>query len=69
MQQGIAQGIELGIKQGIEQGIEQGIKQGIAQLIKGLLRQGKLSEQEIADAFSVEVELVRKIKKENDPTE
>ncbi|MEM6261984.1 MAG: hypothetical protein AAGI38_05715 [Bacteroidota bacterium] len=47
-----------------EEGLKKGREQGVEQGIKGLLKLGKLSDQEIADVFSVEVEVVRRVRKE-----
>ncbi|MEM6737558.1 MAG: hypothetical protein AAF620_15965 [Bacteroidota bacterium] len=49
-------------KQGIERGIEQGIEQNKFESISNLVRQGLLTNKQIAEAMNVELSIVNEIK-------
>ncbi len=50
--------------QGIEQGIEKGVEQTKVKMIEGLLKQGLLTEQQIAEVAEVELEHILQVKSE-----
>lgn len=50
-----------GIKEGIKEGIREGIREGIIKSIMKMIKQGKLSYDEIAEGFDVPIDEVRKL--------
>ena len=70
LEQGVKQGLAQGVKQGLEQGVKQGVKQGrevgidekAEKVAVKLLKAGKLSVHDIADAIEKDIAFVERIK-------
>ena len=55
------EGIELGREQGIEQGIERGIERNKKETVGILLRNGRMTAEEISQDFNIPLEEVLEI--------
>jgi predicted transposase/invertase (TIGR01784 family) len=61
-QRGIEKGMEQGIEKGREQGIEQGIEQKNNEVVRNLIRELGLSDEQAASVAGVTVEFVREVR-------
>ena len=63
-QQGMQKGLEEGLEKGLEKGLEEGLEKKQDKMILALLKIGKLSMEEIANASEVSLEYVKEIAEE-----
>ena len=62
LEQGVKQGLAQGVKQGVKQGREVGIDEKAEKVAVKLLKAGKLSVHDIADAIEKDIAFVERIK-------
>jgi flagellar biosynthesis/type III secretory pathway protein FliH len=58
------QGMQKGLEEGLEKGLEEGLEKKQYKMILALLKIGKLSMEEIANAAEVSLDYVKKIAEE-----
>ena len=64
MQKGLEEGLEKGLEEGLEKGLEEGLEKKQDKMILALLKIGKLSMEEIANAAEVPLDYIKKIAEE-----
>ena len=64
IEKGLEQGVQKGLQQGVERGLAKGAEETKKQDIVGLLRLRTVSDEDIAIALNVSIEMVQEIKKE-----
>ena len=64
IEKGLEQGVQKGLKQGVERGLAKGVEETKKEAILGFLRLRTVSDEDIAIALNVPLEMVQEIKKQ-----